>query len=641
MTYSTGKQQFRKIALILSNGDYSRPEDRLQNVGADANSFSNVLKQIGFQVTTVCNKGKHDMATAIIDFANTIQDGDLVLFYYFGHCYRVKDKHYLIPASDGMIEQRTDVADFSVDLERNLERFVEKNTSFVNIFILDSCGTYSLQSSATLGAANGSENLPRLTKIDGLFIQCACGTNESTRNNLFTKHLLNNVQEENVSIRDLFRQITKDVEKESNNKQRPLVLNGLRRHDDICLNEVERQKWADLDDSEIPALLKKQEEQRDCYDNYPNLDDVINRNTPDMQKADELTDSLLNKQPSGNPADKHTLYHALSNLMESNNQQCVFFDSRDDVKLHDASANLADLGTEDKPLILKLNSNKQFIDYRDSKDEHFDLRVIKTLEQAIEHNDSHPILDDIVSKLANAHGIQKNDITLSAVYVGSFNIVYTVKHLAQKAIKKLADLSKKLKEQFKDFVAAKIHPLLFRPSFDIAQFDECGDRAFTSPEKHQVGPVGRTKEYTSPVGYTRYGLKVLGKYADDQWLHPFGSPQNWYRAFHGTKNAKPIDGGDPNSAAVDVTSIIHKSGFTKATNALHGPGVYCSPIPNFVENGYAGEVKLDTTDGSKKFKMMLQVAVNPDDVKFTSDANIWVVKHPENIRAYGILIKEV
>ena len=86
-----------------------------------------------------------------------------------------------------------------------------------------------------------SESLPRLTKIDGLFIQCACGTNESTRNNLFTKYLLNNVQEENVSICDLFHQITKNVEKESNNKQRPLVLNGLCRHDDICLNEVERQ----------------------------------------------------------------------------------------------------------------------------------------------------------------------------------------------------------------------------------------------------------------------------------------------------------------------------------------------------------------------------------------------------------------
>ncbi|CAF1637488.1 unnamed protein product [Adineta ricciae] len=151
MAYSTGKQQFQKIALILSNGDYSRPDDQLQNAGANAASFSNALKQIGFQVTTVCNKGKHDMNTAIIDFANTIRDGDLVLFYFFGHCYRVKDKHYLIPASDNMIEEKTDVADFSVDLERNLERFVAKNASFVNIFILDSCGTYSLQRNATLG----------------------------------------------------------------------------------------------------------------------------------------------------------------------------------------------------------------------------------------------------------------------------------------------------------------------------------------------------------------------------------------------------------------------------------------------------------------------------------------------------------
>jgi hypothetical protein len=37
---------------------------------------------------------------------------------------------------------------------------------------------------------------------------------------------------------------------------------------------------------------------------------------------------------------------------------------------------------------------------------------------------------------------------------------------------------------------------------------------------------------------------------------------------------------------------------------------------------------------------MLQVAVNPNGVKFTKYDDIWVVPDPKDIRTYGILIKE-
>jgi hypothetical protein len=295
---------------------------------------------------------------------------------------------------------------------------------------------------------------------------------------------------------------------------------------------------------------------------------------------------------------------------------------------------------------LKLNSNDDFVNQKDSKDAQYDLKVIKTLDRVIERKQSHPVTDDILERLSKAHNIDKKNIVLKNVYMGSFNIVYTITDLANNLIKKLFGLSKKLKEQFKQFKAAKIHPLLYRPSFDISQFDVRGHKTFSSQEIHQVGPPGRTKTYIQPAGYTRYGLKVLGKYSNDEWLHPFGHPGNWYRAFHGTKNAKPKDFSNPNTsfdpeyACVDATSSIYNDGFHEAGTAYYGPGVYCSPNPTFVENGYAGNVKLDTKLGKKNFKIMLQVAVNPDDGFSNPNPDIWVVQHPENIRTYGILIKE-
>ncbi|UJR32718.1 hypothetical protein I4U23_020177 [Adineta vaga] len=646
MASSTVNSPYRKLALILSNGNYSESYNQLNNAEENAKALKSSLKQIGFQVTTVCDKGKHDMNTAIIDFCRTIRNGDIVLLYFFGHCYQVKGKNYIIPVGDNEIEEDRDVEDFAVDLDRTLGRLVEKNSSFVNIFVLDCNGTYSLQKNTASSSTNKRKGVPEMKQLDGLFIQCACSTNESTRNNLFTKHLLNNIQEANVNIPDLFCQISKDVLKESDKKQRPLSINGLNLDREVYLNEVKRQKWDDLDNEEIPPLMKKQEELRDCYDNYPNVDDVINRDTPDMKKADELTESLLSTQPSGKVTDKNTVFHALNNLMADNNQECVFFDSKQGMKLHDASANLTDLNVKERPFVLKLKSNEDFVDYRDPKDKIFDLKVIKTLDSAIEQNESHPVIDDIVEKLAKAHDTDKSNIVVKNVYLGSFNIVYTVNDITSNVVKKLTSAYRKLKEQFKQFVAAKIHPLLFRPSFDIAQFDAGGDKTFAAPSSHQVGPPGRTKEYISPVGYTRYGLKVLGKYETDEWLHPFGIPGNWYRAFHGTGRATAADFGksgepiDREFACVDAASNIHKTGFRKARIHFHGEGVYCSPKSTFVEEGYAGEVTMDTIEGKKKFKMMLQVAVSPDDVKIVGN-DIWVVSHPESIRTYGILIKEV
>jgi hypothetical protein len=73
----------------------------------------------------------------------------------------------------------------------------------------------------------------------------------------------------------------------------------------------------------------------------------------------------------------------------------------------------------------------------------------------------------------------------------------------------------------------------------------------------------------------------------------------------------------------------------------HGSGVYCSPNPKYPEENYVGTVNVDTRQGKKRYKCMLQVAVNPCGVTFTEDNNIWLVPIPENIRSYGILIKEV
>ncbi len=141
---------YRKLALIIGNGNYNRPDNRLNHVIENVRVLSDSLKTIGFNVTTAYDLKESEMTTSIIDFSKMINKDDLVLFYFCGHGYQIKDKNYLIPVDDAHVEEDRDVEHFAIDFEQILERLLIRSTqSYVNVFILDCCGTYLLKSTAT------------------------------------------------------------------------------------------------------------------------------------------------------------------------------------------------------------------------------------------------------------------------------------------------------------------------------------------------------------------------------------------------------------------------------------------------------------------------------------------------------------
>ena len=127
---------------------------------------------------------------------------------------------------------------------------------------------------------------------------------------------------------------------------------------------------------------------------------------------------------------------------------------------------------------------------------------------------------------------------------------------------------------------------------------------------------------------------MLGKYADDKWLDPFGDDGNWYRSFHGTGR--------------EAGASIYKGAFRISNNqngtaAAYGPGVYNSPDIR-VGQGYSKAVTIETKKGSKRFYYVLMVAVNPANLNSTrtpgAPDNYWIAPTPADIRPYGILLKE-
>ena len=130
--------------------------------------------------------------------------------------------------------------------------------------------------------------------------------------------------------------------------------------------------------------------------------------------------------------------------------------------------------------------------------------LLKPLGRMIEQNEPHPILEVVQDRLSKVHRTAKENICLTSVFDGSFNVVYIVMDWTYSHAKSLSELSKRLQDESEQFSTAKIHPLLYRPAFDISIFDKKGNKMFPNTyETHQVGPPGCTQTYIPPTGWTR------------------------------------------------------------------------------------------------------------------------------------------
>ena len=136
----------RKLALIIGNDNYEKPHSNLNHSRNNANDLNSTLKTINFTTKMSCDLNKQHMHTCIIDFCKTIQDGDWVFFYFSGYACQADQKNYLIPIDDIKIGMERDVDDFAVNIERQLERLVNRNPSGLTMFVVDCGKSYVLKS---------------------------------------------------------------------------------------------------------------------------------------------------------------------------------------------------------------------------------------------------------------------------------------------------------------------------------------------------------------------------------------------------------------------------------------------------------------------------------------------------------------
>lgn len=148
------------------------------------------------------------------------------------------------------------------------------------------------------------------------------------------------------------------------------------------------------------------------------------------------------------------------------------------------------------------------------------------------------------------------------------------------------------------------------------------------------------EEYNPPYGWMGIGLKVIGKYENDNWLC---RSNEWAIAYHGVGRLCSF-----NEIKKILYNIIVNGGLIPGSSQRYenekdkrhrgrtiGKGIYLTKDINIAEE-YSGIIPFNC----KKYKIVLMAKVLIDKIREPENYNYWVLNN-EDIRIYRILLKEI
>jgi hypothetical protein len=150
-----------------------------------------------------------------------------------------------------------------------------------------------------------------------------------------------------------------------------------------------------------------------------------------------------------------------------------------------------------------------------------------------------------------------------------------------------------------------------------------------------------SEKYYPPYGWFGIGLKVLGKYENDDWLNKKDRSSSWAIAYHGVGRISTLD--EINNMIKDIVCEGLKPGPSQIkchfNDKRHigkkiGTGVYLTPSINLAEE-YSGIIPFN----NKKYNIVIMAKVMINKIKEPEDINYWIL-NKEYIRPYRILLKE-
>jgi hypothetical protein len=214
----------RRVALLVGNGAYK--QSPLTNSVNDAVDLNVSLKSLGFQTLLVQNASLATMRQKTREFAELALNADVALIFFSGHGIEYRGNNYLIPTSAGSLKE-FEVEDETFNVARwmdMLETQKGANKQRVNIVILDACRDNAF----SRGWRNTNRGLARMDAPSGTILAYATAPGKlasdgsaGERNSPYTKNLLRAIQQPNVPVEQVFKDVRRMVVEQTKGEQVP------------------------------------------------------------------------------------------------------------------------------------------------------------------------------------------------------------------------------------------------------------------------------------------------------------------------------------------------------------------------------------------------------------------------------------
>jgi formylglycine-generating enzyme required for sulfatase activity len=221
LVYALFAQQ--KFALVIGNSNYTGIS-KLTNPVNDANDIAAVLQGLGFTVDKLLDGNLVQMEQAVDRLKNrlSVSSGSYGFFFYAGHGVQSNGVNYLIPIG-ASIPSENYLRDRAVSVQTMLTELNEAKNA-LNVVVLDAC-----RDNPFGWARSGSRGLVVVSHqpADSIIVYATSAGSTAAdgtgRNGLFTTHLLNNLKQPGLEVKEVFNRTGADVSRASNRQQIPAV----------------------------------------------------------------------------------------------------------------------------------------------------------------------------------------------------------------------------------------------------------------------------------------------------------------------------------------------------------------------------------------------------------------------------------
>src|SRR5262245_20619432 len=107
MLVASAAQAEKRVALVIGNAAYQHA-GTLANPANDASDLAAALTPLRFQVILGLDLNKQAFDLKLREFARSLKDADVGVFFYAGHGLQVKGANYLV-ATDAKLETESDL----------------------------------------------------------------------------------------------------------------------------------------------------------------------------------------------------------------------------------------------------------------------------------------------------------------------------------------------------------------------------------------------------------------------------------------------------------------------------------------------------------------------------------------------------